>query len=92
MTRRRVSLFAGLGLLVAGALMFVSVGVGAPQAAKTAEKEGSSVYVCACMKTKSCPCAAMANKAGKCPCGDDMKAVERNSKWAATNRKELAAK
>jgi hypothetical protein len=48
------------------------------------------VYVCACMKTSSCPCASMSNKAGKCPCGDEMKAVERGGKWAAANRKALA--
>jgi hypothetical protein len=54
------------------------------------ESKGKDVYVCACGTTKSCPCMAMSAKAGKCPCGhDDMKAVARNSDWAATNRKGL---
>lgn len=79
-----------MGLLCVGVMMFVSVGMGVPRAAQ--EKESNSVYVCACMKTSSCPCAAMSNKAGKCPCGnDEMKAVSRSGKWAAANRKSLSA-
>lgn len=53
------------------------------------QAKGKDVYVCACMKTSSCPCKSMANKAGKCPCGDEMKAVARDSEWAKTNRKGL---
>lgn len=91
--KRTASLLTGMGLLVVGAVMFVSVGMGVPRAARSAQAaEGSdSVYVCACMKTSSCPCASMSNKAGKCPCGsDEMKAVPRKGKWAAANRKSLS--
>ncbi len=76
------------GLLTAACALFLALGMYAP--AQTASKKSSDVYVCACMKTSSCPCASMANKAGKCPCGDDMKAVARHGKWAAKNRSELA--
>jgi len=71
-------LVLGLGLVRLGS---------ARQASSAAEK---TVYVCACMGTKSCPCMAMSNKEGKCPCGSDtMKAVDRDSDWAKANRKAL---
>ncbi len=74
----------GLGLVLCLGLTRLG---SARQASSAAEK---TVYVCACMGTKSCPCMAMSNKEGKCPCGhDDMKAVARNSDWAKTNRKAL---
>ena len=74
-----------LGMAVAFCLGLVQVGSArTPQ--ETAKKD---VYVCACMKTKSCPCMGMSNKAGKCTCGDEMKAVPRDSAWAKRNRKEL---
>ena len=57
---------------------------------RSSKSETKDVYVCACMKTASCACASMSNKAGKCPCGDEMKDVARNSKWANTNRGELS--
>ena len=76
-------------LAIAAWGLFLSLALGAPS--QTSSKSGANdVYVCACMKTSSCPCASMSNKAGKCPCGDEMKAVPRNGKWAATNRKELS--
>jgi hypothetical protein len=74
------------GLATAACALFLSLGVGAPPQTSAKSKD---VYVCGCMKTASCPCAAMANKAGNCPCRDQMKAVPRHGKWAATNRKEL---
>jgi hypothetical protein len=55
-------------------------------------KAGKTVYVCACKGDSSCPCMSMANKEGKCACGEhspDMKAVPRNSAWAKHNRKAL---
>ena len=77
--------------VVCGLGLVLSLGIArlgsARQAGSAAEK---TVYVCGCMGTKSCPCMAMSNKAGKCPCGhDDMKAVARNSAWAEANRKAL---
>jgi hypothetical protein len=86
----RKSLFVRVSLAIAAGGVFLTLALAAPSqtSSTTAAKE---VYVCACMKTASCPCAAMSNKAGKCPCGhDDMKAVAKNGKWAATNRKELS--
>jgi hypothetical protein len=63
-------------------------------AQETKEKTASNtVYVCSCMKTKSCPCMTEANMAGKCACGEkspDMKEVARNSAWARHNRMALA--
>ena len=52
------------------------------------------VYVCACLKTKSCPCMTEAKSAGPCACGTEgsppMKAVPADSDWAKENREALA--
>jgi hypothetical protein len=52
------------------------------------------VYVCSCLKTKSCPCLTEAKTEGPCACGTGggppMKAVPRNSAWAKANREALA--
>jgi hypothetical protein len=52
------------------------------------------VYVCSCLKTKSCPCMTEAKTGGPCACGTSggppMKAVPRNSAWAKANREALA--
>jgi hypothetical protein len=52
------------------------------------------VYVCACLKTKSCSCMTEAKRPGPCACGTEgsppLKAVPRDSAWAKENRKELA--
>jgi hypothetical protein len=74
-----------------GAALAICLAFAGITPAKPAQTQAKSkdVYVCACMKTSSCPCKAMANKAGKCPCGDEMKAVARNSEWAKTNQKAL---
>ncbi len=85
---KKLGLWVGAGVMAVAFATFLSLGMRAtPQAhSKAATKD---VYVCACMKTSSCPCASMSNKAGKCPCGDEMKAVPRHGHWAATNRHEL---
>ena len=61
------------------------------------EKEDSSkriVYVCACMKDKSCSCMTEAKMEGPCACGTQggppMKAVGADSDWAKENREALA--
>lgn len=57
------------------------------------QMKGKDVYVCSCMKTKSCPCMTEANMKGKCACGSsapNMKAVARDSAWAKANRLALA--
>jgi hypothetical protein len=74
------------GAALAVCLAFAPVVSGRPAHPQTTSKD---VYVCACMKTSSCPCKSMANKAGKCPCGDEMRAVPRDSEWAKNNRKAL---
>ncbi len=71
-----------LGVGFALCLGLVQIGSATPQA--SASKD---VYVCACMGSKSCPCMGMSNKAGKCVCGTEMKAVSRDSAWAKHNRK-----
>ena len=58
------------------------------------KQKGSVVYVCACLKTKSCSCMTEAKMAGPCACGTEggppMKAVAPDSDWAKENRDELA--
>ncbi len=52
------------------------------------------VYVCACLKNKSCACMTEAKTPGPCACGTEggppLKAVPKNSDWAKENRKALA--
>jgi hypothetical protein len=52
------------------------------------------VYVCACLKTKSCFCITYAKMEEPCACGTEggppMKAVSPKSDWAKENRNELA--
>jgi hypothetical protein len=52
------------------------------------------VYVCACMKTKSCFCLTEAKMEGPCACGTEggppLKAVPKDSAWAKENREALA--
>ena len=78
-----------LGMGFALCLGLVQIGSARPAQEHEMGKTGKDIYVCACMKNKSCPCMGMSNKAGKCTCGDEMKAVPRESAWARTNRKAL---
>lgn len=63
---------------------------------KKAQKKENSVYVCACLQTKSCACMTEAKTEGPCSCGTEggppMKAVAPDSDWAKQNRDALAAK
>lgn len=58
------------------------------------KSKGSVVYVCACLKTKSCSCMTEAKMEGPCACGTEggppLKAVPADSDWAKQNRDELA--
>ncbi len=78
-----------------GAALAFSLGAAQLLSARPAAKAGAkdkTVYVCSCMKTKSCPCMTMATKEGKCACGahsPEMKGVSSKSAWAKTNRKAL---
>jgi hypothetical protein len=58
------------------------------------QSKKSVVYVCACLKTKSCFCMTEAKMEGPCACGTQggppMKTVPANSDWAKQNRDALA--
>jgi hypothetical protein len=79
-------------------LLFVYEPVGAGLSGKhqKSDKDQSKdvVYVCACMKNKSCSCMAEAKMEGPCACGTQggppMKAVAADSDWAKANREALA--
>jgi hypothetical protein len=64
------------------------------QPARGAKSKGKVVYVCACLKTKSCSCMTEAKMEGPCACGTEggppMKAVPPDSDWAKENRDALA--
>lgn len=57
------------------------------------QNNGNVVYVCACLKTKSCSCMTEAKMEGPCACGTEggppLKAVPKDSDWAKANRDEL---
>ena len=58
------------------------------------DDRGNVVYVCACMRDKSCSCMTEAKMEGPCACGKEggppMKAVGADSDWARQNREALA--
>jgi hypothetical protein len=60
----------------------------------SSQGKSSVVYVCACLKTKSCSCMTEAKTEGPCACGTQggppLKAVPRDSAWAKENRDSLA--
>lgn len=53
-----------------------------------------TVYVCACLKNKSCSCMTEARTEGPCACGTQggppLKPVAADSDWAKENREALA--
>lgn len=65
-----------------------------PAARLKDNKSDKAVYVCACLKDKSCSCMTEAKTQGPCACGTDggppMKAVPKDSAWAKENRDALA--
>jgi hypothetical protein len=67
-----------------------------PMSGTKSQTGGKVVYVCACLRTRSCSCMSMAKTEGPCACGTaggpPMKAVPADSAWAKKNRKELGAK
>jgi hypothetical protein len=64
------------------------------QPANDTKGNGKVVYVCACLKNKSCSCMTEAKTEGPCSCGTaggpPMKAVPQNGAWAKANREALA--
>ena len=85
--------FISLVLLL---LVYLPSGAGAPAKHNKAKADDakSIVYVCACMKDKSCSCMTEAKMEGPCACGTmggpPMKAVSADSDWARQNREALA--
>jgi hypothetical protein len=66
-----------------------------PAGKQTQTQTGNNVvYVCACLKTKSCACMTEAKTEGPCACGTNggppLKAVLRDGAWAKENREALA--
>jgi hypothetical protein len=63
-------------------------------AANQAQVKAGVVYVCACLKNKSCFCMTEAKMEGPCACGTEggppLKAVASDSDWAKTNRESLS--
>ena len=61
---------------------------------KDAKEGQKTVYVCACLQTKSCACMTEAKTEGPCACGTEggppLKAVPADSDWAKENRDQLA--
>lgn len=65
-----------------------------PAGSSAKSENNKVVYVCACLKTKSCFCMTEAKMQGPCACGTEggppMKAVPADSEWAKQNRDALA--
>lgn len=89
--------------VIALALLFSMAGTPAHRSCQNAaasdaqgktQGKGKVVYVCACLKTKSCSCMTEAKTEGPCACGTEggppMKAVAADSAWAKANRQALA--
>src|SRR5215469_12874299 len=93
--RLRIELLVGLLLLA-----FIPSNGGTqdktqnPSEDQKQQMKGGVVYVCACLKTKSCSCMTEAKTEGPCACGTEggppLKAVPRDSAWAKENREALA--
>lgn len=58
------------------------------------QNKSDIVYVCACLKTKSCSCMTVAKTEGPCACGPKggppLKAVPRDGDWVKENLEALA--
>lgn len=65
-----------------------------PDTSTKSQTKNDVVYVCACLKTKSCFCMTEAKMEGPCACGTEggppLKAVPKDSAWAKENREALA--
>lgn len=85
----RFRFLAILSLLSMLAVIPSSGGTPSPSA-----NSANVVYVCACLKTKSCSCMTEAKMEGPCACGTEggppLKAVPKDSDWAKANREELS--
>jgi hypothetical protein len=91
-TRSTAAVFV---LLLLAALIPSPGGSETPSPAGKQTQTGKDVvYVCACLKTKSCACMTEAKTEGPCACGTSggppLKAVPRDGDWAKENREALA--
>jgi len=75
-------------------LLLAFVPADASKSEKADRNGKKTVYVCACLKTKSCACMTEAKMQGPCACGTEggppMQAVSADSDWAKENREALA--
>lgn len=90
----RAALTCALLLLVSVA--YIPADAGSPGGSGKGDKKPakSMVYVCACLRDKSCSCMTEARTEGPCACGTQggppLKAVPADSDWAKENRDALA--
>lgn len=84
----------GLGAVLLAVCLFAIIPANGGARAAKAPKKTKMVYVCACLKTKSCSCMTEAKTEGPCSCGTEggppMTPVPANSSWAKYNRDQLA--
>jgi hypothetical protein len=92
--RNRISITAALFVSLLLLARVPSPGGSQNQPQASPQGKGNVVYVCACLKTKSCSCMTEAKTEGPCACGTQggppLKAVPRDSSWAKENRDALA--
>jgi hypothetical protein len=92
--RNRISVTAALFVSLLLLACIPSPGDSQNQPQTSQQGKNNVVYVCACLKTKSCSCMTEAKTEGPCACGTQggppLKAVPRDSAWAKENRDSLA--
>ena len=94
--RKRTGLTAGLFVLLLLLALIPVPGGSQNQLPGTMQMQnkGNVVYVCACLKSRSCECMTEAKSEGPCACGTQggppLKAVPSDSSWARENRSQLA--
>jgi hypothetical protein len=92
--RNRTRSTAGLFVLLLLLALIPAPGGSQSQPPSGTQNKSNVVYVCACLKTKSCDCMTEAKTEGPCACGTKggppLKAVARDSAWAKENREALA--
>jgi hypothetical protein len=81
-------------LVLMSLLAFLPSSGGSQDQNQPKKKKEDVVYVCACLKNKSCSCMTEAKMEGPCACGTEggppLKAVPKDSDWAKENRDALA--
>jgi hypothetical protein len=92
--RNRTRSAAGLFVLLLLLALIPAPGGSQNQPPGAMQNKTNVVYVCACLKTRSCECMTEAKAEGPCACGTKggppLKAVPSDSSWARENRNELA--